>query len=476
VIEEISIGSKSIKEESEFKVRELIYPDDAMVIASYKKIPLSLEMNAGNGKLTVLASEFGISPNPGNKENPGIDKNMRSPFPFLSHVEFIISEILNSTKIFNGIDGLSMITCRKYKGDYTLAISNNSWSEKPFRITSSIGKILNITELQIDCSERKATGFLPESVTHDAGKNSAKTIAGGDIRIFNVKIDEENIEEMPFIQPVANPVNRGLPLRNLSSVKREILLRPTFFQHFDRIMIDWKYLAGKEISAIRQESVWIKNQGLKIIVDLSSGINLFPDLRLVSNDSTEFIRSIEIIRSVIDKMSLLGADDLILTAHRTIENNFTEDEFSASLKSTLKSICQLAEGKGINVHLRMVTGKYSSNPEQAMELQLSVNEPNFYIAPSLAMLSGDTENLNKHIGIMKDLKYSILFVSAPEKDIYGKLWNINLPLYKYDQMEDAGSILRKAKDKILLLDGLYVDKDEEYLDIKNLEELITKIL
>ncbi len=331
-------------------------------------------------------------------------------------------------------------------------------------------------ELPIDCSERKETGFLPESVTRDAGRNSIKTIAGGDIRIFNVKIDEENIDEIPFIQPVANPVNRGLPLRNISSIKREILLRPTFFQHFDRIIIDWKYLSTKEKSALSEEAVWIKSQGLKINVDLSSGINLFPDLRLVSNDSIEFIRSIEIIRSVIDKMSVLGAGDLILTAHRTIENNFSDEEFSASLKSTLKSICQLAAENGINVHLRMVTGKSSGNPEQAMDLQLSVDEPNFYIAPSLAMLSGDTDNLNKSIGIMKDLKYSILFVSAPEKDIYGKLWNINLPLYKYDQMEDAGSILRKVKDKILLLDGLYVDNDEEYLDIKNLEELITKIL
>ena len=33
--------------------------------------------------------------------------------------------------------------------------------------------------------------------------------------------------------------------------------------------------------------------------------------------------------------------------------------------------------------------------EQARDLQLSVDEPNFYIAPSLAMLAGDPENLNE---------------------------------------------------------------------------------
>ena len=136
----------------------------------------------------------------------------------------------------------------------------------------------------------------------------------------------------------------------------------------------------------------------------------------------------------------------------------------------------MAAGKDINVHLRLVPGKYSGSLEQAGDFQHSVDEPNFFIAPSLAMLSGDTDNLNKNIGMLKDLKYSILFVSAPEKDIYGKLWNINLPLFKYNQMGDARTILRMAKDKMLLLDGLYVDKDEEYLDIKNLEEIISEIL
>ena len=53
-----------------------------------------------------------------------------------------------------------------------------------------------------------------------------------------------------LFKPVSNPVNRGLPLRNIISVKREILLRPTFFQHFDRITVDWKYLSDKEKSAL----------------------------------------------------------------------------------------------------------------------------------------------------------------------------------------------------------------------------------
>ncbi|GAH10163.1 unnamed protein product, partial [marine sediment metagenome] len=65
-------------------------------------------------------------------------------------------------------------------------------------------------------------------VVNQTGKNSAKTIAGGDIRIFSVTTKGSNVEEIPFIPLTSNPTKRGLTLRNISSVKEEILLRPTF--------------------------------------------------------------------------------------------------------------------------------------------------------------------------------------------------------------------------------------------------------
>jgi hypothetical protein len=468
----IASGKKSITERSAFKALELDCPVDTKIIALSGNVTLAAELKKGKGTLTVLAAPFGTGFRQENSGNAGIDMEMKSPFPLLTHAELILRDMLSSTAIFNKIDSLSMITCRRNKGEYTLAICNNTWTDKPFNITSSVGKILKILELPIDVSERKATGFLPKSVRQDPGGNTGKSIAAGDVRIFRVEMDESNFEVMPFIQPVSNQVNRGLSMGNSSSLKSEILLRPTFFEHFDRVTVDWKYLYNKEKSALQQESVWIKSQGLKIIVDLSSGINLFPDLRIVNNDSAEYSKSMAVIRSVIEKMSLLGAGDIILTSHRTIENNFTDEEFSKSVVNTLKVICQEVAGRGINLHLRLCPGKFASQPEQAKNLQLLVDEANFYIAPSLAMLAGDPENLKKNIEILNDLKYSILFIAAPEKDMNGKLWNTSFPLFKYKQYDDIKPVLQMAKDKILLLDGIYNDKDEEYLEIKNLEELL----
>ena len=328
----ITVGNQNLKEKSGFKVRELIFPGEAKIIASSGRETLGVELSSGKGTITVLASPFGIGSEAADSIKSVIDKNLNSPFPMLNHVKQIIGEIFNSTRIFIPGEGLSLITCRKNKGEYTVAICNNTWNAKPFSITSSIGNILKIKELPLDCSEKTAIGYRPGVVNQDVGKNTRNTIAGGDVRIFNVQLAEDNIGEIPFIQPLPNPVNRGLTLRNITSLKSEILLRPTFFQHFDRIMIDWKYLSEKEKASLSNDAEWIKHQGLKVIVDLSSGINLFPDLRIVNNDSIEYLKSLAVIRSVLDKMAILGAGDLVLSAHRTIENNFTEEEFSASLK------------------------------------------------------------------------------------------------------------------------------------------------
>ena len=94
---QVSIGEKRVTEKSGFTAGVIIAPSDSKLLASSNNIPLALELNSGNGTLTVLASQFGINSKQGNPDNPGIDKNMKSPFPLLSHVELIIGEILKST-------------------------------------------------------------------------------------------------------------------------------------------------------------------------------------------------------------------------------------------------------------------------------------------------------------------------------------------------------------------------------------------
>jgi hypothetical protein len=198
-----------------------------------------LEYAAGSGKMTVFASLFGIGCDPGPFVESQIDKRFDSPYPLLKHVSRVMDQIFSATEIFTAGEGLSLITCSKNRNDYTVAISNNTWQEKSFALTSNFGKIVSVEELPMDRGERKAVGFVPEGVTGNFGRNSKKTIAGGDVRVFSVKLETNVIDEKPEVLPAPNPAKRGLTLRDIVSVKEEILLRPTFFRHFDRVVIDW---------------------------------------------------------------------------------------------------------------------------------------------------------------------------------------------------------------------------------------------
>jgi len=172
--------------------------------------------------------------------------------------------------------------------------------------------------------KKQAVGYLPEGFEKAAiGVSGKNTIAGGDIRIFRVRVEETGVEETSQTVPPPNPTGRFLPLRGMRKIEDEISSRPTFFQHFDGVSVDWKYLADREASTLLKEAGWLALQKVRVLVDLTSGINLFPDLRLVNNIEPEYRRSMESIRNVTTKMQALGAHDLLLSLHKPVENNIT---------------------------------------------------------------------------------------------------------------------------------------------------------
>ena len=56
---------------------------------------------------------------------------------------------------------------------------------------------------------------------------------------------------------------------------------------------------------------WISRQKLDIIVDFTSGLNLFPNLRLVNNDSIAYNKSMLTIEKVMEKMEANSLSDLM---------------------------------------------------------------------------------------------------------------------------------------------------------------------
>ena len=466
----VTYNNSELKESADFTIRQLVYPAGTKVIANSNDKALAIEHDEGLGKITVFASPFGLASAPLNFSKSDFDAPLRTPYPMLKHVSAILNDIFSRLPIFNaGGPQLNLITCSKSKGEFTVAVVNNSWMEQQMNITSNVGKIVKITELSLDNTEQNDTGFLPNTIPNNTGKNGPATIAGGEIRIFNIKIDSRNISNTPPVQPIPNPVNKGLTLRNIPSIKDEILLRPTFFQHFDRVVIDWKYLLQKDNATIEKESGWISRQGLKVIIDFSSGINLFPDLRMVNNHRDEYDRSMDEIKSVIDKMAVLGASDIIIASHRMIENNFTTAQFNDSLLFAIKAISQYAGKNNINVNLRMAPARNPGNLDQVIALVKAANEPNLFAALDAALLLDNTDDFGKNLAILKTMKARLMLVSAPEKDSYGTLWNINKPIHYLADKNGLLQLFSSVPGSDLILDGIYKSKDEEYEDINIIE-------
>ncbi len=329
----------------------------------------------------VLPGNYGMAACAGSPGKSAVDLHLANPCPLLEESRAILDSEFRAQTLFEAGDGLSVIVCRRAPRDYTIGIANNSLRARPFAIHSRIGRIASVRELPLDQSEKGAAGHLPEGFeTAVIGVSDAQNIAGGDIRIFRVTLSEENVTETKHVVPQPRPRNRVLTVRGSRPIKEEILARPTFFQHYDGILVDWKYLHDRTVDALTRESRWIRLQSLRVMVDLSSGINLYPDLRLVDNIRSEYEASLAVIEDVLSKMKTLGAKDLILALDRVPENNITSKATWESWEATLRRIATDAHAQGVTVHLRVAPTRPASKVADAVALLERVNAPNLRLA------------------------------------------------------------------------------------------------
>lgn len=129
------------------------------------------------------------------------------------------------------------------------------------------------------------------------------------------------------------------------------------FAHFDGVVIDWRYLQVRKREELAQEAGWVGQQGLSVVVDLTSGINLFPDLRLLNNLRQDHAASLAAIEDVIAKMEILPARDLVMSLHRYPETNFSEEQAWQSFEATLRQVSERARRREVTVHLRLSLNK-----------------------------------------------------------------------------------------------------------------------
>ena len=435
-------------------------------IAGITNVSGGATMGCGRGRVTVFASPLGVEPDAtvGSGLCSETDKPLPKPFKLVPEVRLGLEAILRAQQLFavEG-EGLSVITCRKSAGEFVIGIANNTWREQPFRLESLCGKVESLRELPLDTSEAGAPGQTPEVVDGlKLGKNAAGMIAGGDVRMFAVKVQETGVEEISHQAPPPRPRGRLLPLRHATSIKEEILARPTFFEHFDGACVDWSYLHDREKAALQKEHGWLKRQGVSIVVDLSSGIDLYPTLRLMDNMHEDYTNSMAAIQDVLGKMDALGATDLILSLHRYPENNFTDEQSRAAFTATLKTLAGQAAERGVTLHLRVGFGKPPGSLAEGFEWLDRVGAPNLKLAVSTAMLELKPPAAEA-AARLKD-KLGLWLVAASNRDVAGKLWDAHGPIHSAPNAEALARLLALSPGTPSVLDALYANQDEEYLD------------
>lgn len=448
----------------------LEFPAEAHILARAGDQPAALEVPFGKGRITALASPFGV---PGQPAGPipaasQAEAPLPKPYPLLAHVKVVLENVLRQQVLFDAGKEVSLIVCRKAPGAYTLGVCSNSLHPAPFEIASHVGAITSIAELPLDTSEKTAVGYLPEGFENAAiGSSGAGVIAGGDVRIFAVSVQEEDVSEIAHTAPKPRPRGRVLPLTGHRAIREEILARPTFFEHFDAICVNWRYLYDRERRALEEEAAWTQRQGIRVYVDLTSGINLYPDIRLINNDAPEYAASMAIIDDVLVKMASTGAHDLILSPHRQPENNFTWEQTETSFIETLREICRRAGERSITVYLR-VSNKLRSGIEDNARFVTQAGMPNLRLAPSWALLRQQKrapESIPENVwGLI-----GLWLASAPAYETEGSCWSLNAPLATLPDDKSAAAWLARKPECPVLLDVPYTDADQEYSDIRMLE-------
>jgi sugar phosphate isomerase/epimerase len=444
-------------------------------IAGIRSVRQTKSVVVGQGRITVFASAFGLRPagtaTPVKNE---IDQPLAQPFVLEEEVRTRLGEIFDGQALF-AVEGkgLSVVTCRKGAGEFTVGIANNSWRESRFRLISRCGAIQSVRELVIDGAERAAVGYLPEGVDGShLGRNGTDTIAGGDIRIFAVTVGEQGVVEIPHCRPAPRPAGRWLTLRETRSIKESILARPTFFEHFDGVVVDWRYLHDREGKTLADEARWIARQKLRVTVDLSSGLDSYPTIRLLDNGLEDYGQGMAIVEDVLAKMTAVGARDLIVSLHRAPENNFTPEQAATAWEEALRKMARQAAARGITVHLRVAFDKATQRLPDLVGMLDRVAQPNLKLAPATSVLLAAPEQAAE-LGRLAPGRVGLWLYAAVRRDIAGYPCDFHAPLHLAPEVErkQVSAWRQTAPDVPVVFDALGGGVDGEYLEARTLAEL-----
>ena len=434
-------------------------PGGAEILARCGELSTVIRLRRGAGQIVLLLSPFGINTDPtvqGELAHHNWNQPLAQPHRLLNHVRQVLDSAFRSQQLFSVGDGLGHITCRKGAGDYTVGVYNNSLKSMPFKINSHCGPIKKITELAIGRDMRLAPGYWPhEFQNNDAGQSDAANISAGDVRLFSVQVNETGVRVLPKETASDRPVGRLLALRGILDLREEILRRPTFFEHFDGVKLDWSYILRRDSEQLKCDRSWLERQQLRIVVDFTPGLNHFPDLTLLDHLPTSYANSVSLIDNVLSKMNLTGSTNAVIATHMAPEFGATSQQIEESFKRGLRDFCLRAKQHGITLHLQNRMGRWHSSVSETLRLIEAVGADNLRFALNTAC--ADVKEALEQSGT----RLSMILISAPGTSI-STIPEMQRPVS--GGKADLG-VLKILKAPIVL-DAEYAGPDDIFRDVQ----------
>jgi hypothetical protein len=486
-------NGETIIEQYNMTVCGIKFPSNCTILAKLEdSTPLAVRLQISNaGSLTVFATPFAISYNVVSKPSSQIDISLPSPYPLLDHAQTLLDALFTNATLFTSSANLSLVPTYTSKDQFYLLVSNPELREQPLKLLSPQGTITGLKEIPLDQSEKGAEGYLPDGFEGaDIGHSTNTTIAGGDTRLFAAILSSDSLHFLPKVQPKPRPIGVALHLRHIDrSIRYEVLLRPTFFQHYDSVVVDYSYLITKDDEFLKQESRWLKQQNVTVYVDASPSVNLFPNLRLVNNSAVAFNKSYQFLLALIRKVNTLGSSDLILSLHRVPENDITLIQTLASFNATLHLLLTHGSELGVRLHIQdALKDPLGDELVLASWLKSCGLIDSLKVVLNTAILleqefSSELEELIAHHS-------SFLLIDTPAFDLFGVKYSVNTPVDKADSstQKHLQALIRKVcslrgycpyglplhapNGYPLVMNGYFESMDEEYLDVKFLENTL----
>jgi len=287
----IAYGDQTLTESSDFLLEQLRDDLDTgglslKILATVGGKPLIVECLEG---LVLVLSDYGtnrtefLSPKDAKWHAGRMITDI--PHKLLNHAKRLLDdEAARQTLLSVDNKNLHYIVTRPQRGEYILGLFNDKMNSQPFHITSNIGPITSIDEVELDDGKdalKSAVGgaaYAPPGLRNspdlplDYGLSDDKNIEGRDFRLFRIRVEESGVKDIPAIRYPNRPAGHVLAVAGLEHIRRYIQGISSFFQWFDGIRVNADALLSVDDAWLVEQAHWLDRRCVRIAVD-GSGID-----------------------------------------------------------------------------------------------------------------------------------------------------------------------------------------------------------